>query len=517
VNHAPPRPRRPLRGAPLLAALLVFFPALTLYVRTLLPDVGVWDTAEFQTVGIVLGIAHPTGYPSYTLLGWLASVVLQPFGEPALRANLLSALLAAAGAGLTAAVVTLLSRRAIVGIAAGVALAVTTAAWSIGLRADAHAFHLALVAGLLLLLVVWAEREPAGQPAGGLLVAAAVVFGVSLGNHALTLLLAPGIALLLLTVAPRLALERPRLVIGCALTLALTTILLYAYLPLRSAMNPPLDYANPQTWEGFRYLIFAEQFRGTFQALPGAVELFAFVLEETFAELGLFAILAVVGSGVALFRRPQLLLLLATWFAVNWAFALGYINADIERYRLAPLLAVAVLGGIGAGAIVDGAADGWRRWVAPRLPRRGRVPPNPARVALAVALAVVLLVPSAVQTPGRFGRVDQSDWRFARQWLEAVLPQLEPSAAVVSWWGFSTPLWYAQFVEGARPDVFVADDRTRLDLGLGDAFEFVEANLGERPLYIIRLERDMPAFRERYSLTPLEVPWGPVYRVDGRR
>ncbi len=51
-----------------LAAAIVGGVALALYIRTLLPDVGLWDTAEFQAVGPVLGIAHPTGYPSYTLL-----------------------------------------------------------------------------------------------------------------------------------------------------------------------------------------------------------------------------------------------------------------------------------------------------------------------------------------------------------------------------------------------------------------------------------------------------------------
>ena len=34
---------------------------------------------------VVLGTAHPTGFPTYVLLGWLASVLLQPFGEPAFR------------------------------------------------------------------------------------------------------------------------------------------------------------------------------------------------------------------------------------------------------------------------------------------------------------------------------------------------------------------------------------------------------------------------------------------------
>ena len=35
-----------------------------------MPGVGFWDTGEFQTVLPILGTAHPTGYPTYVLLGW---------------------------------------------------------------------------------------------------------------------------------------------------------------------------------------------------------------------------------------------------------------------------------------------------------------------------------------------------------------------------------------------------------------------------------------------------------------
>ena len=66
-----------------------------------MPGVGFWDTAEFQTVPPILGTAHPTGYPTYVLLGWLASVVLTPFGEAAFRMNLLSAILVGVACGIT--------------------------------------------------------------------------------------------------------------------------------------------------------------------------------------------------------------------------------------------------------------------------------------------------------------------------------------------------------------------------------------------------------------------------------
>ena len=75
--------------------------------------------------------------------------------------------------------------------------------------------------------------------------AASVVFGLSLGNHALTLLLVPGIAVYVLLVEPRILWRRWRLVLACAATIALVTVVVYAYIPLRSSMDPPLDYADP--------------------------------------------------------------------------------------------------------------------------------------------------------------------------------------------------------------------------------------------------------------------------------
>lgn len=521
---------------PVIAAVLVSVPALALYWRTLMPDVGFWDTGEFQAIGPVLGIAHPTGYPAYTLLAWLASVVFQPFGNEALRANLLSAVFVAAAVGVIAATVTRVTGRLAVGVATGVALAVSAETWAIGLRADPHALHLLLTAVLLHLLVVWQDRVRTGLAADRWLFAAAMVFGVSLGNHGLTLLLAPGIALFVLVVEPRI-LRRPQVILACAAGLALTTAALYAYLPIRSAMNPPLDYANPETWEGFRYLVFAEQFRGTFRALPDLGDAIRTIGQETFDQLGLFALLAVLGVLVTAWRRPALMLLLATWFVVNWYFALGYINADIGRYYLVPLLAAAVFGGLGAGAVLD--------WFSDRLAARplaqsaipadepdtetaAEASPTPdarqARtgafpgLALAAIAAVLLITPSLAAVPSRFRTVDASRDAIARTWLDTVLPRLPADAVVVSWWSYSTTLWYGLYVEHQRPDVTVIDDSTIVQQRLGSAVAVIDSYLGVRPVYLIRLSYDLPQFEQRYVLTPLTgVIGGPVYRVDGMR
>ena len=260
-------------------ALIVFTVSLVLDALTIMPGLGYWDTGEFQALGPVLGIAHPTGYPSYTLLLWLASVVLQPFGEPAFRANLLSALLVSGAASLTAIAIVQLTRKPALAIAGGITFAVAPIAWRNALRADPHAFQVFLVGLLLVLLIAWAERERAGRPrAGRWLVAASAAFALAATNHGLTVALAPGVAVYVLLVQPRILWKHPRTVLACVATIAVLIVGIYAYLPLRSSMDPPLDYAHPAEWVrtnsegeitgGFRYLVLGEQFGGKVEVPP---------------------------------------------------------------------------------------------------------------------------------------------------------------------------------------------------------------------------------------------------------
>lgn len=503
------------RGRAAISAVLVFVPALAVYRLTMLSDVGFWDTAEFQAIGPVLGIAHPTGYPAYTLLAWLASVIFQPFGNEAVRANLLSAVLAAGGCAVVAATVTLVTRRLIVGVGAGAALAASPEPWSIGLHADPHAFHLFLAALILLLLVSWAGRVGDGRPADRWLIGAAAVYGLSLANHGLTFLLAPGIALFVLLVEPGI-LRRPRFVASCVAALAATTIVLYAYLPLRGAMNPPLEYANAETLDGFLYLVLAEQFRGDFRALPDLLTVISQIVRDTFEQLGLVAALALAGLAVATLRRPGLVVLLGTWVLVNWFFALGYVNADIGRYYLVPLMSVAVLGGLGAGYMLDVAQGVFERpaGTGAVAGRGGRALP----AALAAIAGVILITPVLGAVVVRRDALDESGQIYARRWLMSAATALPPDAVVISWWSYSTTLWYGQAVERLRPDVTVIDDSAIVKHELGDPTRVIDSYLGRRPVFLIRLPSDMGEYSARYVLVPLDgIEYGPIFRVEARR
>ena len=498
-------------GPPALVGVAAFAIARS----TLLPGLGLWDTGEFQAVAPVLGTAHPTGYPSYVLLGWVANLLLAPFGEPALRMNLLSAITSGVAAGLMVMLVRRLTGRTIVAAAAGLLLALTPIPWRVASFADPHMLHLALLAAILVLLVGWESRLRSGRAdADRWLVAAAAVYGIALGNQALTVLLAPGIGLFVLAVEPRLRLRSAQLG-RCAAALLGVVALVYLELPIRAAMGAPLVYGHPDTWGGFWYVVLALQFGGSlkepFSDLAGkAGELVSLAT----AQFGVLVALIPASFVVVAVRQPRYALLTGTSLLVTCWFAASYTNADIERYYLGPIFIAISWLAIAAVAVVDAVgaplfADEQDRGVRPRV----------LHLLAAVLIGVALVAPAILAAPATRRVVDQSTDTRAEDWSRWAFRTAEPDAVLVTWWGYSTPLWYRQVILGERADVRVIDDRTRLDKGLGSVDDVISANVGSRPVYLVRRDEDLAALEGAWRLEVVPDPDGlqPLLRVVGPR
>jgi 4-amino-4-deoxy-L-arabinose transferase-like glycosyltransferase len=542
VAASQPRPLMTPRLVAIVAPLAVFAIEVAKAWSGLMPGVGFCDTGEFQTVLPIMGTAHPTGYPTYVLLGWLVNLLLTPIGEPAFRINVLSLLAVAVAAGATVAIVRRLTDSTIVGVAAGLGLATTPLVWLNATRADPHPIHLAFVALLLLALVSWARvREDLGDEpsdaadaaaeaaarrrADRWLVLAAVLFGLAAGNHSLTLLLAPPIGLYVLSVEPGIW-RRWRFALACFLAAVGTLALVYLELPLRGGLVPaltaPLVYARPATWDGFWYIALAEQFRGSLSdPLANLADKWDTLLNELVnPNFGLIAI-AIPPAFLATVRRaPRYALLTGLAMVITLLFNAAYTNADIERYYLGPILLVwtwlAILAAdlaLVAGAAAAGLAERLRG------ARRDDRALDTAGAIVAVALGLVLLWPSLTSLDDRREKADRSGDTGAQEWLDDVLPLIPDNAVLVSWWSTSTPLWYAQKVEGQRPDIFIVDDRTMLDQDLGRAPDVINRYLGEnRPVFVIRLPgRDTDELTAQFDMTVI-VGGGSdaVWKVNGR-
>jgi len=58
-----------------ITGIIVF----TIYLYTLSPSISGGDSSELAAVQATLGIAHPTGYPLFTMIGYFFSLLPIPF------------------------------------------------------------------------------------------------------------------------------------------------------------------------------------------------------------------------------------------------------------------------------------------------------------------------------------------------------------------------------------------------------------------------------------------------------
>ena len=59
-------------------AFALFCISLAVYIKTLAPGVTFTDSGELAVDCITLGVAHPTGYPLFTILGHLWTLIPIP-------------------------------------------------------------------------------------------------------------------------------------------------------------------------------------------------------------------------------------------------------------------------------------------------------------------------------------------------------------------------------------------------------------------------------------------------------
>lgn len=463
--------------------------ALLVYLRTLLPGLAFGDWGEMQTVPHILGVAHPTGYPTYILLAWLAELV--PIGSVAFRSNVLSAVLVAASLATVTAIVGRLGVRPRVAIASGLGLGAVGTIWAAATVAEVNPLHLLLCALLLHRALVWETRRATVD-----LVLGGALVGLALGNHLLTLFVAPFIVLFVAWVGRRELLARPWLIVPAVLALVLG-LSVYAYIPIAASRSPALPYNHPVTLEGVWWLVSGEQFRGQFDFLsskgPG-------IFLASLGDLGELAfkratpILPLLGlAGIALLlvrRTPFGLLSTAILITGTYLWA-NYLR--LEHYLLVPWLVL----GIGAAVALEAVARGFvavgRRWV-------GRDANGPARIGAIVGLLGLAF--AVALTAMNWAAADRSADRSGDDYVSATLGSLPPTAAILSYWDASTPLWHAQHVEGLRPDVLIVDDTNIVYEGWGTREARIAALICDRPVFVLRFDpRDLQPMQRTYRLT----------------
>src|ERR671912_937277 len=206
------------RGAALLGGAVAIFVGI-LYIGTLAPTVlpyGAPDTLDspmLQAEVHVLGVGHPTGYPTYMMLTHLFTFL--PFGDPAYRVNLASAVYGVAAVLVVYLAGLRLGGRAVAAAAGAPAFGLSGAFWSQTVISEVYTLEALLVALVILVLLVWRDTRKDRY-----LLLSAFLVGLSLTHHLTSVLLVPG-ALAFVFVADRRVFSRQGLMLkGLGLFLA---------------------------------------------------------------------------------------------------------------------------------------------------------------------------------------------------------------------------------------------------------------------------------------------------------
>lgn len=436
-----------------LAAFGLSLIALAAYLTTISPAVSFVDAGELAAVATTLGIAHPTGYPLFTLLGRCAAMI--PLGtEEIVRLNVLAALFSAAAVGWFYKMSLLFFRSelfvgnsdpdrsagfSLAAACGSLVLAFSTTFWSQSVAVEVYSLHL-----LLLILTTYffvrgvEEQKNQTTIVSSSLVLFAFGLGLSFANHLTTMLLAPAFLFLYFRVLGlrkesfyRVAKLAPFLFLGLSV---------YLYLPVRAGAQPPLNWGNPVELERFFWHITGKQYRSwMFSSFENAEKQFRY-FTLTFPQEFHWILLLVLAVGIVtvLVRSGKLFFFLLLLFSGCLLYAINYDIHDIDSYFLLAYLAAAWLIVFGLNALQIGLSS---------FPQKARY------------VVLVLLIFPAIQWWQNKPNVDQSDNYLVHDYTHNILDNVEANAFILTyqWDYFVASSYYQQYVRKQRPDVVVLD------------------------------------------------------------
>nr|XP_035964882.1 transmembrane protein 260 isoform X3 [Halichoerus grypus] len=327
----------PRRSGGLRGGVAVFAGVAAVFTLTLPPSVPGGDSGELITAAHELGVAHPPGYPLFTLVAKLA-IMLFPFGSVAYRVNLLCGLFGAVAASLLFFTVFRLSGSHAGGILAAGVFSFSRLTWQWSIAAEVFSLN-NLFVGLLMALTVHFEEAATAKERSKIAKIGAFCCGLSLCNQ-------HTIVLYVLCIIPWILfrlLKEKELSLGSLLKLSLyfsAGLLPYVYLPISSYLNQARwTWGDQTTLLGFLTHLLREEY-GTFSLAK----------YETGSSMSKILLSQVTSMRTQLSLNIQAL---AVWANICLARKDRQNPSLVERFWMQSNAVVAVLAGLGLATLAS--------------------------------------------------------------------------------------------------------------------------------------------------------------------
>jgi len=417
---------------PYYGAWLVFFIVLAAYLLTASPTIGPIDSGELSLAVRTLGIAHPTGYPLFTLLGkvWITLIF---WGDLAFRLNIFSAMIGACSAALLFLALRQLGIRTVLSVAGSLLWAFSPVVWD-----QATVIEVYGLTSLLGMSLLWLSLKHKQVDDYRLLALIAFLAGLGLGNHLSLLWYLPGVLILIWNKKLITSWKRTLLLISFfALGLSI-----YLYLPLRSLSGPLLNWGDPSNWQRFLDHVTGRQYRVWMfnRSLPELGRNLLRFLGIAAGHPWVFASWLVLPGFIGLFvKDKRMAAALVAVILASVFYGINYSIPDIAAYYLPALAALSIAAAFGLQALWELA--------------EARTGPKGAVVFCWAAAALSLAVPAV-----NWRQADRSRDRFTSEFANDILISAGPNAVILTDnWDIYAPVLYLIKQQGLRPDVVLID------------------------------------------------------------
>ncbi|MCW8996397.1 MAG: DUF2723 domain-containing protein, partial [Psychromonas sp.] len=453
----------------LLVSLFVFI----IYLITLAPSVVQIDSGELAAVQATLGIAHPTGYPLFTMVGYLFSLIPLPFTK-IFQLNILAAIYCAAAIGVFSYTIKFCldnlssfknksaiqkefskknkkkskekfeqtekiteisdNLKILSAVFGGLILAFSRTFWFQSTSVEVYSLHLLLITLIIFsLLKAYVSSLEKDRLTNWLVFSFLLALGFT--NHMTTLLILPGTAYLYFSRYKFNSASFKKLAIMILFFIPIL-ILVYLYLPIRASQNPLLNWGNPIDWERIYRHISGKQYQvwlfTSFDSAGKQLNHFFNILPEEFY-VGL--VLAIIGLFVSIFKAKKLFLFIFITFAFTVLYSINYDIYDIDSYFLLAFIMLSFFAAFGVLKILEIKS----------------LPKNYAMIIISVLVAV--------QFYFNFLNVNQSGIYTFEDYTKASLNGVPENSIIFSyqWDYFISASNYYQYVDDYRQDVTVID------------------------------------------------------------
>jgi hypothetical protein len=436
-----------------------FLISFIVYVLTLAPTVSFIDCGELATACITLGIAHPTGYPLFTLIGKIFTFI--PFVDSEIyKLNLMAAVLCSAALVVFFNIMVFLfkennfndssykndlkslkSSNEIIyalSLSTTMILGFSATFWATANAIEVYSLHI-LFLMLNIYLFLKACSYSLSNKAGNMMrekywILFSFVLGLSFTNHLSTIFLSIGFLYLFFSVNG-LNKNSFKLILLLAIPF-LMGYSVYIYLFIR-ADNPVISWGYPHNFENFWRHFTGKQFSvWMFSSFENAGKQFSHFTKIFPKEYFYIPVVLAIPGLIELFKRSKRIFYFTILlFGFCILYAINYDIYDIDSYFLLAFIVAAIWIGFGILFIV----------------KKFKV--NAKQVAFGSLLLCLLPLYN------NYNEVDESKNYFVKDYTMNVFKSAPENAIIFSiqWDFWVSASMYYQFIENIRPDIAVID------------------------------------------------------------